>query len=177
MFSADRYVEAMRYAAARHNAQKVPGSDLPYLVHLVAVTAEVIAVLPVAGLARPDLAVTCALLHDTVEDTGAELDDLRDRFGEDAAAGVAALTKNRALSKPEQMPDSLRRILAQPAEIAVVKLADRITNLAAPPRDWSRQKCAGYRAEALTIVDALGERCPALDRRLRARIEAYQAYC
>ena len=29
MFSADRYVEAMRYAATKHNAQKEPGFDLP----------------------------------------------------------------------------------------------------------------------------------------------------
>ncbi len=177
MFSADRYVEAMRFAAAKHADQTEPGHDLPYLVHVVSVAAEVIAVLPAAGLAEPDLAVTCALLHDTVEDTGTSVEELHDRFGAAVAAGVAALTKNSALPKPEQMPDSLRRILEQPAEIATVKLADRITNMAAPPRSWSKEKRASYREEARAIADALGAACPALDARLRARIEAYAAYC
>jgi (p)ppGpp synthase/HD superfamily hydrolase len=75
------------------------------------------------------------------------------------------------------MPDSLRRILAQPPEIAAVKLADRITNLSAPPHYWTREKCAAYRVEAIAIADALGHASAALDARLRARIVAYAAYC
>ena len=177
MFSPDRYVAAMRFAAARHATQKEPGHDLPYLVHVVSVAAEVIAALPVTPLGDPDLAVTCALLHDTVEDTATTLDELAGTFGPAVAAGVAALTKNSALPKPEQMPDSLRRIRAQPPEIAVVKLADRITNLSAPPHYWTRPKCAAYRAEAVAIADALGHASAALDARMRARIEAYAAYC
>ncbi|HSD86920.1 MAG TPA: HD domain-containing protein, partial [Kofleriaceae bacterium] len=87
----------MRYAAARHNAQKEPGHDLPYLVHVVSVAAEVIAALPTTKLADPDLAVTVALLHDTVEDTGTSLDEITATFGAAVAAGVAALTKNDKL--------------------------------------------------------------------------------
>jgi (p)ppGpp synthase/HD superfamily hydrolase len=177
MFSPDRYVEAMRYAAARHNAQKEPGHDLPYLVHVVSVAAEVIAALPMTRLADPDLAVTCALLHDTVEDTGTSLEQITETFGPAVAAGVAALTKNEKLDKPQQMPDSLRRIREQPPEIAVVKLADRITNLSAPPHYWTREKCGTYREEAMTIADALGDASAALEARLRARIEAYKAFC
>ena len=177
MFSPDRYVEAMRYAAAKHNAQKEPGHDLPYLVHVVSVAAEVIAVLPAANLVAPDLAVTCALLHDTVEDTGTPLDEIRERFGPAVAAGVSALTKDESLAKPDRMPDSLRRIGEQPPEIAAVKLADRITNLSAPPHYWPKDKCAAYRIEAILIADTLGAACPLLEARLRARIDAYQAYC
>lgn len=177
MFSADRYVEAMRFAATKHNGQKEPGHDLPYLVHVVSVAAEVIAALPVAGLADPDLAVTCALLHDTVEDTPTPLQEISARFGAAVAAGVSALTKNASLEKREQMPDSLRRILEQPPEIAAVKLADRTINLSAPPHYWSKEKCAAYRLEAITIADRLGSRCPALEARLRARIESYKRYC
>ncbi len=177
MYSPDRYVGAMRYAAAKHNGQKEPGHDLPYLVHVVSVAAEIIAALPTAGLADADLAVTCALLHDVVEDTSTPLAEIRDRFGEAVAAGVAALTKNAALPKHEQMPDSLRRIREQPAEIAAVKLADRITNLSAPPHYWSKDKCTAYRAEAVTIADALGAACPTLAARLRARIDEYRIHC
>jgi (p)ppGpp synthase/HD superfamily hydrolase len=177
MFSPDRYVEAMRFAAAAHNAQKEPGHDLPYLVHVVSVAAEVIAALATTPLANPELAVTCALLHDTVEDTPVTLDQVRAKYGDAVAAGVAALTKNTSLPKPEQMPDSLRRIREQPPEIAVVKLADRITNLSAPPHYWPKEKCAAYRQEAITIADALGHASATLDARLRARIEAYRQFC
>jgi (p)ppGpp synthase/HD superfamily hydrolase len=177
MFSPDRYVRAMRFAATKHNAQKEPGHDLPYLVHVVSVAAEVIAALPAAGLASPDLAVQCALLHDTVEDTATSIDEVTEGFGADVAAGVAALSKNEALPKEDRMADSLRRILEQPPEIAVVKLADRITNMSEPPHYWSKEKRAAYRAEATKIADALGARCPVLDARLRAKIEAYAAFC
>jgi (p)ppGpp synthase/HD superfamily hydrolase len=177
MFSPERYVETMRFAAAKHLAQKEPGHDLPYLVHLVSVAAEVIASLPATPLADPELAVTCALLHDTVEDTATTLDEIAARFGPAVAAGVGALTKDASLPKPEQMPDSLRRIREQPPEIAAVKLADRITNLSAPPHYWTREKCGAYRVEAIAIADALGHASKTLDARLRARIETYAAYC
>jgi (p)ppGpp synthase/HD superfamily hydrolase len=177
MYSPDRYVEAMRFAAAKHNGQKEPGHDLPYLVHLVSVAAEVIAALPTTKLANPDLAVVCALLHDVVEDTPTPLDEVAARFGDDVAAGVSALTKNDKLPKPEQMPDSLRRIRQQPPEIAVVKLADRITNLSEPPHYWTPEKRRAYREEAIVIADTLGDASPTLDARMRARIERYKSFC
>ena len=175
MFSSERYVAALRFAAERHAGQRVLGTDLPYLVHVASVAAEVIAAL--AGAAEPDLAVACALLHDTLEDTATTREEVARAFGKPVAAGVQALTKDASLPKPERMPDSLRRILAQPREIAMVKLADRITNLAPPPPDWTRDKCRAYRLEAIAIADALGAASPALHDRLRARIAAYGTYC
>ena len=178
MFSPDRYVDAMRFAAAAHHAQKVPGHDLPYLVHVVSVAAEVIAVLPHHPEIDADLAVTCALLHDTVEDTPITAGELAARYGDAVAAGVQALSKDEQLpTKQEQMADSLRRIQEQPREIAIVKLADRITNMSSPPHAWSKDKCTAYRKEALLIADTLGAASIALDARLRGRIEAYQRYC
>lgn len=178
MFSPDRYVDALRFAAAAHNAQKEPGHDLPYLVHVVSVASEVIAVLPTTAGIDTDLAVTCALLHDTVEDTQVTVDELRARFGAAVAAGVSALTKDATLpTKQEQMADSLRRIQQQPPEIAMVKLADRITNLSEPPHYWSKDKCAAYRVEAGLIADTLGHASRALEARLRARIDAYAKFC
>jgi guanosine-3',5'-bis(diphosphate) 3'-pyrophosphohydrolase len=177
MFSPDRYVDAMRFAAAAHVGQKEPGHDLPYLVHVVSVAAEVIAALPAHPGLDAELAVTCALLHDTVEDTNVTLDDIRARYGDAVAAGVGALTKNHELAKAEQMADSLRRIKQQPREVAIVKLADRITNMSAPPSHWDAAKRVAYRAEAGVIADELGYASPVLEARLRARIEAYAAYC
>jgi len=129
MFAPDLYVALLRFAAERHRAQLVPGTDLPYLVHVTSVAAEVIAVLP-----DSDLALACAFLHDVLEDTCKTHDereavakDISERFGADVAAGVWALTKDDRLPKSDQMSDSLRRIREQPHAVWAVKLADRIT--------------------------------------------------
>jgi (p)ppGpp synthase/HD superfamily hydrolase len=174
MYSPDRYVAALRFAATAHAAQKVPGTELPYLVHVTSVAAEVIAALA-PGL-DADLAVLCALLHDTIEDTQTTRADVAARFGERVADGVVALSKDATVPKPDRMADSLRRIAAQPREIAMVKLADRITNLAPPPAHWPRDKRIAYRDEAIVIADALARTDTALDARIRAHIVAYAAH-
>ncbi len=175
MFSADRYVAALRFAAARHHGQLVPGSELPYLVHVTSVAAEVLAAIAADPVGDADLAVSCALLHDTIVDTATTRADLAAEFGASVADGVLALTKDKRL--PDPMADSLARIQAQPREIWIVKLADRITNLATPPRQWTREKCRSYRDEGLAIADALGRACAPLAARLRARADAYAAFC
>lgn len=172
-FSPERYIAALHFAAARHRTQLVPGTDLPYIVHVVSVAAELIAVLAESRIDRPDLAVQCALLHDTMEDTGTRHDEIAGEFGADVADGVAALSKNEALPKAERMADSLRRIRLQPREIWMVKLADRISNLSAPPAYWTAEKRVAYRDEAIEIASALGPASPLLDGRIRERIVAY----
>jgi len=174
MMDPERYVAALRFAAERHRDQRVPDSEFPYLVHVASVAAETIAAL-VPGI-DADLAVGCALLHDTIEDTATTHAELAERFGPAIADGVLALSKTSALPKAEQMADSLRRITAQPREVWMVKLADRITNLAPPPRTWTVDKRRRYRDEAVRIADALGTASPVLDARIRARIAAYAAY-
>jgi (p)ppGpp synthase/HD superfamily hydrolase len=167
------YVAALRFAAERHRGQLVPGSELPYVVHVASVAAEVIAALAPGDDA--DLAVCAALLHDTIEDTGAEHAELVAAFGARVGAAVLALSKDKAHADP--MADSLERIRAQPREVWMVKLGDRITNLAPPPASWSRDKCRAYRQEAIAIADVLGAASPALEARLRARIASYATYC
>jgi (p)ppGpp synthase/HD superfamily hydrolase len=69
-WSQEKYITALRYAAAAHNGQKLPGTDLPYLVHVTMVAMEVIAALAREDGLSGDLAVQCALLHDVIEDGG-----------------------------------------------------------------------------------------------------------
>ena len=152
------------------------GSGLPYLVHVVSVAGEVLSVLDREPL-DPDLAVGCALLHDTLEDTTTTYAELVATFGTAIADGVRALSKlDDSIPKADQMADSLRRIRQQPREVWVVKLADRITNLAPPPAGWSSDKRRAYRAEAIEIADALAGASPALEARIRERIAAYSSY-
>lgn len=172
-WSPDRYLQAARFAARAHLTQKYPGSELPYLLHVTTVAAEVMAALAREPAALPDLAVVCALLHDTVEDCGVQAEALAAEFGPEVAAGVLALSKDPALPKDQAMADSLRRIQAQPREVWMVKLADRIANLEPPPHYWGPAKVAAYRTEALAILEALGAASPHLHARLRAKIADY----
>jgi (p)ppGpp synthase/HD superfamily hydrolase len=136
---------------------------------------EVIAALHAEPGHDDDLAVISALLHDVVEDTATTLGQLEAAFGPRVAAGVSALTEDASLDKPAAMKDSLARILRQPPEIAIVKLGDRITNLAPPPPRWSAAKIASYRAEGQLILDTLGSASSFLAARLAERIRTYPA--
>jgi len=177
MWSPDVYGDALRFAATRHAGQTVPGSGHPYVVHLTSVAAEVLGALARERFAQPDLAVQCALLHDCVEDTPTTRDEVAAHFGEAVAAGVAALSKDDALPKDQRMADSLRRIQAQPHEVWIVKLADRITNLQPPPPHWSVEKRVGYVAEAGAILAALAPASVYLADRLAEKMSRYQDYC
>lgn len=187
MFDPLRYADALRFAAERHQTQRVPGTELPYIAHVTWVTAEVIAALPSTPNLDAELAVLCAVLHDTIEDTGTTRDEVAARFGPAIADGVQALSKaplpagldpaGKRAMKRQQMEDSLRRIREQPSAVWAVKLADRITNLAPPPSSWSAEKCRGYREEAILIADALAGVSEHLDTRIHTRIEAYAAFC
>ncbi len=103
-FDQDLFKRALDLAARAHGDQKVPGNGFPYIVHVTKVAMEVLAVTEGEPDLNRDLALACALLHDTVEDAGdrmaaAEtLAQIRATFGEAVADGVLALTKNAELS-------------------------------------------------------------------------------
>lgn len=172
MWTQETYLAALAFAAEAHKEQRVPGNGYPYVVHLCQVAMEIMA-LPEAG----DLALSCALLHDTIEDTAVTFDDLSDRFGLPIAEGVLALTKNSELPKEQRMADSLQRIRRQPKDVWLVKIADRITNLQKPPESWSQAKRLAYLDEARTILEALGEAHAGLRARFSDKIANYAQWC
>jgi len=175
-WSQEQYINAYWFAARAHRGQMVPGTDLPYIMHVSFVGMEVIAALHVEQGHDENLAVQCALLHDVLEDTETTYAHMRAEFGEAVARGVLALSKDQTLAKPLQLADSLRRIRQQPQDVWMVKLADRITNLQPPPSYWTKEKRASYRDEAIYIQHALSDASPLLAARLLAKIEAYKAH-
>ncbi len=173
----DVYQRAMKFAGGKHARQQVPGTEANYLLHLSNVAMEVL----LAHAAKPnfdlDFAVQIAILHDTLEDTATDALELENEFGKRVAAAVQALTKDSRLSsKPKRMQDSLYRINQLEREVGIVKLADRITNLQAPPKHWSQEKIAGYRDEARLIVQSLADKNDYLERRLEQKIIAYERF-
>lgn len=170
------YQKAIAYAAAKHQDQKLPGTQSSYMVHLANVAMETV----VAGGHTPyfDLgfAIQVALLHDVLEDTSATFDELQTRFGLKIADAVLALSKNEALEPEVQIPDSLERIKLQSKEVWAVKLADRISNMQKPPSYWDQFKIIAYQKMARVILSTLKGGNAYLEQRLEEKILDYNQY-
>lgn len=127
-----------------------------YVKAVVSVTFEILKAVSEEKEMNADLAIKCAILHDSIEDTEQSYEGIKNIFGEEVANGVMALTKNESLdSKDKMMLDSLSRIKQQPKEVWTVKMADRIYNLYAPPCYWTNEKKIKYKKEAQLIHDEL----------------------
>jgi len=140
---------------------------LQHTTHIGAVLAE----LRSAFMENPNLdseiAICCAVLHDSMENDGVSAGEVSERFGDKVAAGVAALSKQPDLHGEEALRDMLERIRQQPREVWAVKLADTVASL--PP---VAANCADDRVkEAEIILNALGEASPAVAFVLAARLE------
>lgn len=170
----DAWLSAWIFAAETHAKQTMPGSERPYLQHLGHVAMEILVAHQYQALPDLNLAMMCAVLHDSIEDQGVSHDLPARKFGQAAANGVLALSKRDDLPKAEAMADSLARIRLQPPSVWCVKLADRISNLSSPPPPhWSGEKAGLYAREGETILLALGDAHAYLAERLRQKIDRY----
>ena len=176
MYYNDLYQKTINFAANAHKDQKMPGNNFPYVVHLSTVCMEVITCCLTDINLDIIFAMQVALLHDTIEDTETSYEDIKDNFGDNIAQGVLALTKNKNIAKEIRMQDSLDRIITQPKEVWIVKMADRITNLQEPPKEWSIEKIKNYHNEAILIYKTLNKANTTIGDRLILKIENYRKY-
>jgi len=188
-WSQEIYIKVYRFASELHNHQKFPGTDWPYIAHLSMVCMEIFAALAEEPEKDGNLAVQCALLHDSIEDIeiryeslknevrGELKKEIKDKFGQAVLDGVLALTKDDSIpDKENRMKDSLARIKQQPKGIWMVKMADRITNLQPPPTHWDSNKKVKYLEQARLIYEELKDASPHLSKRLEEKIENYRSY-
>lgn len=139
MFSQDVYNKAFTYATKAYNNQKKV-EEFEYLEHITAVVNEVIYACEKSKLdeEKANLAVSCALLHNIIDDTNITYDDLYVDFSDAIANSVEALSKDKTLkTKQEQLKKSIEMLLEQPYEVQMVKLADLITNVSTPLKEAS----------------------------------------
>ncbi|MDQ2183736.1 bifunctional (p)ppGpp synthetase/guanosine-3',5'-bis(diphosphate) 3'-pyrophosphohydrolase [Alcaligenaceae bacterium A4P071] len=124
----DRVREAYRFADRAHLGQ-FRSSGLPYISHPIAVT-EIC-----AGWKLDANALSAALLHDVMEDTGIPKHELAEKFGPEVAELVDGLSKLDRLdfaTKAEQQAESFRKMLlamARDVRVILIKLADRVHNM------------------------------------------------
>lgn len=124
----DLIKKAYIYSAKVHTGQKRVSGE-PYLSHPL----EVSAIL--ADLKLDISTITTGLLHDTVEDTLATIEEIDDLFGKDIAFLVDGTTKISRLeyvSKLESQAESFRKFIlatAKDIRVVLIKLADRLHNM------------------------------------------------
>lgn len=177
MFCQDNYTSILRYAARAH-AKQVTFEDLPYMTHVVGVTNEVIHACIESNIDddKTNLAISVSLLHDILEKTRTRPETILKKYGQEIADGVNSMTKNYDLEKQEQFEDNMQRLLAQPKEIQMIKLADRINNLCIEPEFWDDDEIEGYIKESKAIYSYLKDSNIYLANRLNSKIVEFEDY-
>jgi guanosine-3',5'-bis(diphosphate) 3'-pyrophosphohydrolase len=118
-------LEAASFAARAHRHQVRKDGQTPYIAHPFRVC---LIVRHVFGIDDAEF-LTAALLHDTIEDTTTDYDDLAEQFGPQVAAEVAALSKDTRLPDDEREAAYMATLAAAGPAVKVAKLADIFDNL------------------------------------------------
>ena len=145
------------YTVQKHGTQKRASGD-PYFSHPIEVAGLM------TDLKLDQETIVTALLHDTVEDTLATIEDVEVQFGPEIARLVDGVTK---LSKLEQMPEderaaeNLRKFflaMSEDLRVLLVKLADRLHNMRTLHFIKSPEKRERIARETMDIYAPLAER-------------------
>ncbi len=115
--------------ACEHHADQRRKSGEDFITHPVGV-AKIC-----AGMRLDTETLCAALLHDTVEDTSASLEEVREQFGDEIASlvdGVTKLTGITFQSRDEAQAENYRKMMvamASDIRVILIKLADRLHNM------------------------------------------------
>jgi hypothetical protein len=124
----ERVEDAFLFSCEHHADQRRKSGE-EFIVHPVGV-AKIC-----AGMRLDTETLCAALLHDTVEDTSASLDEVRERFGDEVATlvdGVTKLTGITFTSRDEAQAENYRKMMVAMAtdiRVILIKLADRLHNM------------------------------------------------
>ena len=145
------------YTVQKHGSQKRASGD-PYFSHPVEVAGLM------TDLKLDQETIITALLHDTVEDTLATIDDIEKHFGPDVARlvdGVTKLSKIEQMAENERAAENLRKFLLAMSEdlrVLLVKLADRLHNMRTLHHIKKPEKRRRIARETMDIYAPLAER-------------------
>ena len=148
-------IERAYAVAAKAHEGQLRRSGEPYITHPVAV-AQIL-----ADLGLGPRAIAAALLHDTVEDTGYELDELTAEFGDEVAMLVDGVTKlDKVKYGDAAQAETVRKMIvamSKDIRVLIIKLADRLHNA----RTWGfvpPEKAQKKATETLQIYAPLAHR-------------------
>ncbi len=124
--------KAAKFAIDAHCGTERRGKGFPYIIHPMEAAAIVATI-----TSDPEM-LAAAILHDTVEDTDATFEQIRELFGE----RVATLVHHETAPLPSDTPWRIRRqaqvdlLAAAPYDSKVVAIGDKLSNLRAIANDY-----------------------------------------
>lgn len=128
MIDRDEVTRAFVFAC-RHHADQMRQSGVEFITHPVGVARICV------GMALDTETLCAALLHDTVEDTSASLEEIEEEFSATVARlvdGVTKLTEITFESRDERQAENYRKMMvamATDVRVILIKLADRLHNM------------------------------------------------
>ena len=148
--------DAAIFAARKHQGQvRKDEQASPYITHPLAVARELASL----GQIYDQNILIAAILHDTIEDTATQPDEIRIQFGAEVLAIVLEVSDDKSLDKlcRKQRQVINAPQLSYPARI--IKLGDKLLNcrdiLHTPPQKWTlkrRQEYIQWAADVITQI-------------------------
>ncbi|MFP5212781.1 MAG: HD domain-containing protein [Acidobacteriota bacterium] len=177
-----RLMAALKFAAEKHRDQRRKDvGHTPYINHPI----EVAEMLWKLGEVRDMDVIIAALLHDIIEDTETEPEEISEEFGERVLSLVLEVTDDKRL--PKEVRKSLQIERAPEASLGAkaIKLADKICNVrdvaASPPKGWSTERRVEYLDWTEKVVQGVRGCCASLevhyDETLKAARVSIQREC
>jgi len=138
-------LKALRFASEKHNDQRRKDARAsPYINHPI----QVVEILWQLGDVRDSTLLVASILHDTIEDTGTQPEEIKTEFGQDVLALVLEVTDDKSLPKQERKQLQVEHAPHKTYKAKLLKLADKISNvqdiITSPPRDWSLERQREY---------------------------------
>ena len=126
----ERFNEALCFAAECHAGQLRKMGGIPYILHPMEVAAII------GTITNDEDVLIAGILHDTVEDCGVELEEIRERFGPRAAALVRSETEDTHSERPpeetwRQRKEGSLLMLEHTGDrdVKILWLADKLSNM------------------------------------------------
>jgi guanosine-3',5'-bis(diphosphate) 3'-pyrophosphohydrolase len=148
-------LEAVSFAARAHRSQTRKDGQTPYVAHVFRVC---LIVRHVFGIDDPRVLMAAAL-HDAIEDTPTDFDDLEERFGRQVAEWAAALCKDMRRPEKDREEQYVAHLIQAPWQVKVCKLADIFDNLL-DSKHLKPEQRERTRRRSRTYLDAIAANLP-----------------
>jgi len=151
-----RLLQAAHFAAHRHSCQRRKGVEAtPYINHPL----EVAAIIANVGNVTDEEIIIAALLHDTIEDTETEAQEIATHFGTAVLGYVLEVTDDKSLPKEVRKRLQIEHAPHLSVGAKYIKLADKISNMRAvtytPPQEWPTVQQQEYLEWAYKVYEGL----------------------
>jgi guanosine-3',5'-bis(diphosphate) 3'-pyrophosphohydrolase len=165
-----RLIIAIELAAKAHVGQRCKSDQSPYVNHLI----DVMSLLIKFGHDNENLLIS-AVLHDAIENTTVNYDQLFLMFGKEVADTVEGLSNDKSLSMQERRLGQLRKAKNGTKNHKLIKLSDAISNAQSIPLNWSLKRAKKSLRHLKKLSDICVDVCPYMHQMLLKKIDLAMA--